>query len=174
MYTFLQPKSAMMENLLSWGKFQTLKWIADSSINWNPHFLLFLGGYCRIGVLVDLFYEHREALLAENITKEEIIETFFQINTIYKTHLKITEKDYSALSRRMNFDDFLEYAMRLMNSVYWTNGMISSSSAEGEEGGMSKEASIAMQDSTSTQSTGDIHAMELQKKMEKLLEVINK
>lgn len=135
----------------------------------------FTGGYCRIGVLVDLFYEHREALLAENITKEEIIETFFPINSITMTHINQTKKDYSAVSRRMNFDDFIEYSMRLMNSVYWTNGVVAVTGNEGDEnGGLSKEPSLAPQDSTSTQSTGDMHASELQKKMEKLLEVVNK
>ncbi len=80
--------------------------------------LVVVGGYCRVGVLVDLFYEHRETLLAENVTKEEIIETFFPINSITMTHINETKKDFSAMSRRMNFDDLLEYSMALMNSVY--------------------------------------------------------
>ncbi len=123
--------------------------------------------------MVDLFFEHREALLAENVTKEEIIETFFPINSITMTHINETKKDFSAMSRRMNFDDFLEYSMRLMNSVYWTNGVVSPSADGGNEEGIPKEPSVVTpQDSMSTQSTGDLHASELQKKMEKFLEVV--
>ncbi len=78
------------------------------------------------------------------------------------------------MSRRMNFDDFLEYSMRLMNSVYWTNGVVSPSNADGgNEESIPKEPSVVTpQDSMSTQSTGDLHASELQKRMEKFLEVV--
>lgn len=65
---------------------------------------------------MDWVLKQKGHLVADSVNAEEILETCMELT------YSQGKKDYSAMERRMNYEDFLEFVIRIVNSIYWIHG----------------------------------------------------
>ena len=157
-----------------------------------------IGGYCQISDLVNWLFDNQTHLLTIGTNKQDILSTFFTLPTIVHSHKQQqVEVDSSAAQRRMNFDDLIDYLAKIASSFLWQpikttqdnnnnndNNVDADNENKADEDNNSNNnnnntnttnnnssESLFAQDSQSTLMSTEISALELQRKLDIILQV---